>query len=135
MDVKKNIKKLKDLSILVVDDDMSSRIIVYRILTKTHDISNVVIAENGKQAIELCREQTFDIIFMDVRMPSLSGQETMSVIKGFELYSTFIAHTADINIISTYMVYGFDFVLIKPVDNRNLKAIIEKALITKFNSS
>ena len=36
---------------------------------------------SGQDAIDCCREQTFDLIFLDENMPGLSGLETLSVIK------------------------------------------------------
>lgn len=41
----------------------------------------VVTATNGQDALDLCREQTFDLIFLDENMPGLSGLETLSMIK------------------------------------------------------
>jgi CheY-like chemotaxis protein len=41
----------------------------------------VVTANNGQDAIDLCREQSFDLIFLDENMPGLSGLETLSTIK------------------------------------------------------
>ena len=41
----------------------------------------VVTANNGQDAIDLCREQSFDLIFLDENMPGLSGLETLSLIK------------------------------------------------------
>ena len=41
----------------------------------------VVTATNGQDAIDLCQEQSFDLIFLDENMPGLSGLETLSRIK------------------------------------------------------
>ena len=41
----------------------------------------VVTANNGSDAAELCREQAFDIVFLDENMPGLSGLETLTEIK------------------------------------------------------
>ncbi len=41
----------------------------------------VVTASNGPDAIELCREQSFDLIFLDENMPGLTGLETLSQLK------------------------------------------------------
>ncbi|HET8858823.1 bifunctional response regulator/alkaline phosphatase family protein [Marivirga sp.] len=37
---------------------------------------------NGSEAIDLCKEQKFDIVFLDENMPGMTGLETLSVIKG-----------------------------------------------------
>ena len=41
----------------------------------------VVTATNGKDAVELCQKESFDIIFLDENMPGLSGLETLALIK------------------------------------------------------
>ena len=41
----------------------------------------VVTTTNGKDAVELCQKETFDIIFLDENMPGLSGLETLALIK------------------------------------------------------
>lgn len=44
----------------------------------------VTTATNGKDAIELCKKESFDIIFLDENMPGLSGLETLSQIKNID---------------------------------------------------
>lgn len=41
----------------------------------------VVCVNNGKDAVQCCEEQHFDIIFLDENMPGLSGLEALSLIK------------------------------------------------------
>jgi len=43
----------------------------------------VVTTTNGQDALDLCREQSFDLIFLDENMPGLSGLETLNAIKEF----------------------------------------------------
>lgn len=38
-------------------------------------------AENGKEAITLCEEQTFDLAILDIRMPEMTGLEAMQVMR------------------------------------------------------
>jgi DNA-binding response OmpR family regulator len=41
----------------------------------------VAIAANGKEAVERCREQSFDVTFMDVRMPVMNGVDSFMEIR------------------------------------------------------
>lgn len=41
----------------------------------------VVTTTNGQDAIDLCKEQTFDLVFLDENMPGLNGIETLNKIK------------------------------------------------------
>ncbi|MDD5207338.1 MAG: response regulator, partial [Desulfobacterales bacterium] len=54
-------------SMLVVDDDKMSRMLLARNLQQVGH--SVVTAENGSQALELMRTQSFDIILLDCLMP------------------------------------------------------------------
>ena len=41
----------------------------------------VATASNGRDAIELCRTENFDLVLLDENMPGLSGLETLAAIK------------------------------------------------------
>jgi len=72
----------KDLSIykvLCVDDTEINRTVFKGMLKKTN--TYVVMADNGEQAIELCKKQKFDIIFMDHIMPGIDGVEATKKIR------------------------------------------------------
>lgn len=130
------IKKTKqNLSVLVVDDDPSSQIVIKRLLTRRIGISNVTVATNGDEAIDICKKQTFDIIFMDIRMPGISGTETMNMIKEFEPNTKFIAYTAFSSYNNNYWVYGFDGAVVKPISMTSLNVAIESIFINSINST
>jgi putative two-component system response regulator len=76
--------------ILVVDDEELIRRTVAKILKKSN--FEVTLAEDGHQAIELAKQETFDMVISDVRMPGLDGIETIRLIKEIqpEIYSIII---------------------------------------------
>jgi two-component system response regulator HydG len=79
-------------SILVVDDLWSMRLTLGGILEdKEH---NVVIVEDGYQAIEEVRRNHFDAIFMDIRMPGINGVETFREVKKLDPKVAVIMMTA-----------------------------------------
>ena len=45
---------------------------------------SVTTVTNGKDAIDLCQKESFDIIFLDENMPGLSGLETLTQIKAID---------------------------------------------------
>jgi two-component system sensor histidine kinase BarA len=65
--------------ILVVDDNAANRQLVCELLKDLH--IKVSEASDGLTAIERCRQETFDLIFMDVQMPGLNGMETTQRIR------------------------------------------------------
>ena len=64
--------------ILVVDDDSMNLARTKKILGKEYD---VVLADSGKKALEKLRDETVDLILMDIEMPKMNGFETFSRIK------------------------------------------------------
>ena len=67
------------LKILVVDDEDSLRLSLSSILElEGYEVKD---AEDGYKAIELAKQEDFDIIFSDIRMPGLNGTETFKEIK------------------------------------------------------
>lgn len=65
--------------ILVVDDIASNRKLLTSIL-KEENLESVT-ASNGAEAIELAKEQKFDLILMDLKMPEVDGYQALTQIK------------------------------------------------------
>ena len=59
--------------ILVVEDILTNQRVIRLLLEKL--ACTVVIAEDGEQALALCRQQSFDLILMDMQMPVMDGLE------------------------------------------------------------
>ena len=67
--------------ILVVDDELRVRDLIKKYAKfEGYEISE---ASNGLQALELCRDQNFDIVIMDVMMPELDGFSACKEIRKF----------------------------------------------------
>ena len=68
--------------ILIVDDEKDIRKLVGIYLKRQG--YQILEAENGKQAIDLVRENSdIDLIIMDIMMPEMSGTESCAVIREF----------------------------------------------------
>ena len=66
-------------SALIVDDEAVVRNGIRRVLEKKAIAS--VSASNGRQALEILAGQTFDLVFLDIRMPEMDGIETLKQIR------------------------------------------------------
>ncbi len=64
--------------ILVVDDEANLRHTVARILQRAG--FEVTTAASGKEGLTLLAQQTFDLVYMDIRMPDMNGIETLQAI-------------------------------------------------------
>lgn len=72
---------VKDTKVLVVDDSKVNLRVAKATMMKYG--LDVDIASGGEEAIELCKENLYDIIFMDQMMPEIDGIETMRRIRDF----------------------------------------------------
>ncbi|SFA72039.1 DNA-binding response regulator, OmpR family, contains REC and winged-helix (wHTH) domain [Acetitomaculum ruminis DSM 5522] len=68
--------------ILIVDDEEKIREVIKKYAE--FDGHNIIEAENGMEAIKLCKEQDFDLLILDVMMPELDGFSTCSEIRKFK---------------------------------------------------
>lgn len=67
--------QLKDKKILIVEDDALNALLMKKILTPYQ--CEPVIAEYGKEALQLFREKTFDAVLLDINLPDINGIEVL----------------------------------------------------------
>jgi CheY-like chemotaxis protein len=116
------------VKILVVDDQSGMRLTLKGILVKRG--YQVTVAEDGYQALEEAKKTKFSIIFMDIKMPGMSGVETYLKLKEFNSDVTVIMMTAfaledDIKLAVREGAYA---VLHKPFDMEKMFAMISESL-------
>lgn len=68
--------------ILLVDDNENNRLTLELLLEDIEDVT-LFEAENGQEAIDICKNETIDLIFMDIMMPVMDGIEATKAIKSF----------------------------------------------------
>jgi len=74
-----SLERLRDSSILVVEDNTVNQLLVKKVLEKTG--CRIEIASNGLEAISRVKTGKFDVILMDIQMPEMDGYETTQFIR------------------------------------------------------
>ncbi|MBL8447154.1 MAG: response regulator transcription factor [Zoogloeaceae bacterium] len=69
------------LRVLIADDHAIVRQGLRQILSDTDDLEVTGEAENGVTAIQLARQQPWDVMLMDVSMPDRNGIDTLKIIR------------------------------------------------------
>jgi PAS domain S-box-containing protein len=122
--VEKHIRVPK-LNILIAEDDESSEHLLRTILTPY--ASHIQSVDNGVDAVDFVRKNPdIDVVFMDMRMPSMSGMDATKEIRKFNKNIFIVAQTAfglrgDKD---KFLKSGCNAYLSKPVDNEKLMQIL-----------
>ncbi|WP_372083989.1 PAS domain S-box protein [Tistrella mobilis] len=113
--------------VLLVEDNAVNQAVASTILEKQG--YTVAVAENGAEAIEACRADDFDLVFMDVQMPVMDGMEATRRIRAAEAESgrprtPIVAMTANAmaGMREEYMAAGMDDFVPKPFRAEKLLA-------------
>lgn len=116
-------------SVLVVDDNPANLQLASELLRGLN--TNVEQASSGKEALDICARQYFDVIFMDIQMPGMDGIETTRRLRATETggrRTPIIALTAHSMTEQKYelLVAGMDDCVSKPVSEAQLAHIVNR---------
>lgn len=116
----------KRLNILVAEDNPDNQLLLQLMLQKAQ--AGCTLVDNGKKAVEAVLAEDFDLIFMDMQMPVMGGEEATRLIRHAGIETPVIAVTA--NVMSEdaerYRRAGCQALLPKPVMQADLIAILAK---------
>jgi CheY-like chemotaxis protein len=118
---------LKGKKILIVEDDLSSRLYLNKILEKAGVV--ILNAGDGQEAVNTAiNNPDIDIILMDIQLPVLDGYSALIKIREFSKDMVVIAQTAYglLGDKEKILNSGFNDYVIKPILSQNL---IEKLVI------
>jgi len=122
--------KLKDIRILLAEDNLINQKVAINILKKSGFL-NIDVAEDGLKVLEMIKHDFYDLIFMDVQMPNLDGLGATKEIRKTlpaQMQPKIIAMTANAMAEDELdcMKVGMDGYLTKPISSEKVMAIIKK---------
>ena len=116
--------------ILVVDDNEINRKVVRGLLKQTQ--IKISEAGSGKDCIDMVKQQSFDLIFLDCMMPVMDGVETFRILKDKNLCGStpviMLTANAVVGAKEQYLKEGFSDYLTKPIIPDKLDKMILKHL-------
>src|SRR3989339_1645905 len=120
----------KDVNILIVDDQVNMLETFTDILRDKG--YKVTTAEDGYTAIDKVKKQSFDVIFMDIKMPGINGVQTFREIKKINPKTAVIMMTAYSveGLVKEAIEEGAYTVIYKPFEIERVVETIERVLKT-----
>jgi signal transduction histidine kinase/CheY-like chemotaxis protein len=124
----------QQLHILLAEDNVINQKLATSMLCKRGH--TVVLAQNGKEAVDALKKESFDLVLMDIQMPEMDGYEATAAIRKKEKvggkHIPIIAMTAHAmkGDRERCLEAGMDGYVSKPIKAQELFEVIERPLIT-----
>lgn len=131
----KEIKSKKDdIKILVADDTKVNRDLLVQLLNSFN--LKTIEANDGLEVLEKCKQNHFDLIFMDILMPNLNGLETTSILKQNENYKNIPIVAISANVFEDdkqkALKAGANKFLTKPFEEKDIIITLKEFLDLEF---
>ena len=116
------------LSAVIVDDEQLALDELSYLLKSVDDVSVVAQGRNGLEAVNLIKEHSPDLVFLDVQMPGLDGFGVIKKLldRRIALPQIVFATAYDQYAVKAFEVNAVDY-LLKPFDKKRVSQAIEKA--------
>lgn len=118
-------KKIGESAVLIVDDEDEVRTLLYEVVTGKG--YKAIAVENGERALEELKKHEFNLIFLDLVLPGLSGVEVLQHVKASEMEPvvTVITGYGNTPISIEAMNLGPTFFIRKPFEINDILNILD----------
>lgn len=118
---------LQQVKVIVVDDEDFIRKLMTNILRKAG--MEVLVAQNGAEALKILADNRCDVVVSDVRMAGMSGFDLLKQVKSRYPEIAFVVMTghADSYSIKDALLQGADEYITKPFKNYEVTLVVERA--------
>ncbi len=116
----------KPLDVLVVDDEQSICMLLQDLLARFGH--GVTTCQDGASGLELAAANTFDLVFLDIRMPGMGGLEALKKLRELQPNAMFVMITgfAKDDIIDEALRSGAAACLCKPFSLSQVTKLLEE---------
>lgn len=119
-------RRPEGLKVLIVDDERPARAKVRRFVSGDPDVGAVFEAPDGVRAVEVVRDESPDLLFLDVQMPGLDGFAVVEALDPAALPHVVFVTAFDEYAVRAFEVHAVDYVL-KPFDAERLALALDRA--------
>ncbi|MEG1266735.1 MAG: sigma-54 dependent transcriptional regulator, partial [Myroides sp.] len=120
--------------ILIIEDEASIRRVLSKILAEENDQYVVFEAADGEEGLEKIKNDDFDLVICDIKMPKKDGEEVLQEAKKIKPETPFImisGHGDLETAVNTMRLGAFDYIS-KPPDLNRLLTTVRNALDNKL---
>ncbi|HET9859430.1 MAG TPA: LytTR family DNA-binding domain-containing protein [Nocardioidaceae bacterium] len=123
------------LRVLVVDDERPALDELAWLLERDHRVDSVRTTDSAAEALRVLQEEPVDAVFMDIRMPGLTGLELARVLSRFKTPPPVVFVTAyDEHAVDAFELNAVDYVL-KPVRDDRLAEAVRRIVEARLTTS
>jgi two-component system LytT family response regulator len=114
------------LKVLIVDDERPARAKVRRFVSADADVGQIFEAPDGVRAVDVIRDESPDLVFLDVQMPGLDGFGVVEALAPDALPHVVFVTAFDDYAVRAFDVHAVDYVM-KPFDAERLGRALARA--------
>jgi two-component system LytT family response regulator len=114
------------IRVLVVDDEPLARERLHELLHETPGVTVMGTAEDGPEAVDAIRDESPDLVFLDVQMPGMSGIDVIEEVGQAEMPVTVFVTAYDQYAIKAFDLAAVDY-LLKPFDDERFGEALRRA--------
>jgi len=111
---------------LIVDDELLARDRIAELLESDQEIEIIGQCADGRKAVTAIREQSPDLLFLDVQMPVLDGFEVLKAIGGRRMPVVIFVTAYDQYALRAFDFHALDY-LLKPFSRARFKKALQRA--------
>ena len=111
---------------LVVDDETLAREALLVMLNDDPDIEVIAECRNGREAVTVIREQSPDVVFLDIQMPEMDGFQVVEEVGAMRMPVTVFVTAYDKHALRAFEAHALDY-LLKPFDHDRFNTSLQRA--------
>lgn len=120
-----------EINILIVDDELAMRNLLENILIQ--EGYNIGLAENGDDALKMIKNNKYDLVLSDIKMPGMNGFELLKIIKSEhpEIGVIMMTGFGDAFTVKDALLQGADEYITKPFKAHEITLVLERTYMRR----